>query len=130
MEPISLIIGALAAGAVAGAQATASEAVKDSYQGLRTLIQRKLADKPSAEIVLTKHEEKPEVWQEPLKAELIEAAADQDQAIINAAQKLMALVNPNPQQTAMGKYINQAEKIQGVVQGEQENVTMHFGNGQ
>ncbi len=130
MEPISLILGALAAGAIAGAQATASEAVKDSYQGLRTLIQSKLADKPSAEIVLAKHEEKPEVWQEPLKAELIEAAADQDQAIINAAQKLMALVNPNPQQTAMGKYINQAEKIQGVVQGEQENVTMNFGNEQ
>jgi hypothetical protein len=130
MEPISLILGALAAGAVAGAQATASEAVKDSYQGLRTLIQRKLADKPSAEIVLAKHEEKPEVWQEPLKAELIEAAADQDQAIINAAEKLMALVNQNPKQAAMGKYINQAEKIQGVVQGEQENVTLNFGNGQ
>jgi hypothetical protein len=93
MEPVSLIVGALAAGAVAGTTAIADEAVRDSYKGLKILVQRKLAGNGDAELVLAKHEQKPEVWKEPLKAELIEAAADQDQEIIKAAEKLITLVN-------------------------------------
>jgi hypothetical protein len=41
MDPISLIIAALGAGALAGAKDTAGTAVKDAYQGLKTLIKKK-----------------------------------------------------------------------------------------
>jgi hypothetical protein len=38
MEPISAITAALVAGATAAASGTASQAVKDAYQGLKTLL--------------------------------------------------------------------------------------------
>ena len=41
MEPISLIIAALVAGATAATKDTAGQAVKDAYEGLKTLIKRK-----------------------------------------------------------------------------------------
>src|SRR5687768_13584011 len=56
MDPLTLILAALGAGAAAAAKETASGAVKDAYQGLKTLIQRRFAGKPEAEIALVKHE--------------------------------------------------------------------------
>ncbi|MCZ8249832.1 MAG: hypothetical protein ACK5U2_04825 [Microcystis sp.] len=41
MEPISLILAALAAGAVAAAKDTAGTAVKDAYESLKALIKKK-----------------------------------------------------------------------------------------
>jgi hypothetical protein len=52
MEPISLIIAALGAGAIAAAKDTASTAVKDAYQGLKTLIKKKFESEPKAQMVL------------------------------------------------------------------------------
>jgi hypothetical protein len=43
MEPISLILGALTAGAVAAAKDTAKKGVKDTYEGLKTLIKKRFA---------------------------------------------------------------------------------------
>ena len=47
VDPASLIVAALAAGAVAGAQNTATEAVKDAYAGLKALVQRRIAGRPA-----------------------------------------------------------------------------------
>ena len=41
MEPIGMIVSALAAGAVAALKPTAEQAVKDAYAGLKALVQRK-----------------------------------------------------------------------------------------
>ena len=111
MDPISLILQAL----VAGAATTAGEVVQDAYKGLKTLIQRKFTEKgkPGAEYVLAKHEEKPENWKQPLKAELAEASADKDEEIIEKAQELLKLANP--QDAAKGKYNIKAEQIKGIV---------------
>ncbi|UZO74750.1 hypothetical protein M8120_18020 [Microcystis aeruginosa str. Chao 1910] len=57
MEPISLIVTALVAGAVAAAKDTAEKGVKDTYQGLKTLIKRKFANDPLAQAMV---EAKPE----------------------------------------------------------------------
>ncbi len=67
MDPITLIITALATGDTLGSQAVASEAIKDAYHGLKDLIARRLATKPEAELVVTKYEEKPDVWKAPLE---------------------------------------------------------------
>ncbi len=126
MDPLTLILTALVAGAAAGTQSTAAEGIKDTYHGLKALIQRKFAGKPDAELALLKHEEKPEVWKAPLKDALIETAADRDEEIIKEAQKLMALVNP--QQAAIGKFNTQITgNVQGFVAGDNAQVTMTFG---
>src|SRR4051812_40801641 len=93
MDPISLIIAALAAGAVAGAQGTATQAVKDAYQGLKALVQSRFRGRASAATALDKHEAKPEAWRGALEAELVDAHADQDTAVVDAAQRLMALLD-------------------------------------
>ncbi len=41
MDPITIIVTALAAGAAAGLKPTAEQAIKDAYAGVKALIQRK-----------------------------------------------------------------------------------------
>ncbi len=128
MDPVVLITGALAAGAAAAAKEAGKNAVKEAYNGLKTLITRKFSErkKPEGETALVKYEEKPEVWKEPLKDSLVESGVDKDADIIAAAQKLMALVQPR--QAAEGKFNIQAESVRGVVQAENiGSLTMNFG---
>jgi len=89
MEPLSLIVAALAAGAAAAAKDTASAAIKDAYQGLKGLVQRKVAGSPAAAVVLEEHAKDPDTYDAPLKKTLIAAAADQDAAILQAARELL-----------------------------------------
>ena len=85
MEPITLILTAL----VAGTAKAAGDAAPDAYNGLKALIQKKFAGKPEAEMALTKHEEKPKVWEEPLKEALTESGVDKDEEILKMAQELL-----------------------------------------
>jgi hypothetical protein len=95
MDAISLIITALVAGAIAAAKDTAGTAVKDAYQGLKTLIKRKFEScEPNAKMVLEEHEKDPQTYEAPLKKKLAEAGADQDEEIIKAAQEVMKKEDP------------------------------------
>ena len=51
MDPITLIVTALAAGAALGLKDTASSAIKDAYQGLKTLVKKRLASQADGELV-------------------------------------------------------------------------------
>lgn len=125
MEPTALIVSALVAGAATALKETASQAVKDAYTGLRALIQKHFAGKLEAEMALAQHEKKPEVWEAPLKDALAETGTDKDEAILQAAEKLLKLVQP--QQVGTGKYSVQIDEAQGVVIGDQAHVEMTFG---
>ena len=116
MDPITLIVTALAAGAALGAQDTVSTMVKDAYVGLKALVKKRLGGGPSAELVLAKHEQAPETWQVPLMAELAEAGADGDRDLIAAAQVLLDLVSQAEGRT--GKYTVDARGAQGVQVGD------------
>jgi len=127
MDPLGLILAALTAGATAGVQGAAGEAVKDAYNSLKELLKRKLGSKPEAQMVLSKHEEKPSVWEAPLRDALGQVAADQDSEVITSAQNLLTLINP--QQAAKGKYnIQISGSVQGLVQGDNASVHMTFGD--
>jgi thioredoxin-like negative regulator of GroEL len=126
MDPLTLILSALTAGITASVKDTASAAVKDAYNGLKTLIQRKFADQPKAQTALIEYEEDPDTYEKPLKKALSTHQLDQDEQIIAAARHLMTLVQP--QQAGMGKYtIQNTGTIQGQIIGDEANVTMHFG---
>lgn len=102
VDPVTLIATALAAGAAAGAKDTASSVVKDAYNGLKGLVQRRLRDRPDGELVLARHEQDPQVWDKPLVQELTTAGAGDDPALIAAAQALMQLVDAAG--SAAGRY--------------------------
>jgi RIP homotypic interaction motif len=129
MDPITLIVTALAAGATAGVTDSLSSGVKDAYAKLVALVRRRLANRPDAELVLAKHEKAPQVWQAPLEAELREAGADRDSDLLAAAQALMSLMDAAGSQR--GKYTVDVRGAQGVQIGDhnkQEN-TFNAGPG-
>ncbi len=109
MEPISLILSALATGA---AQAIGQNA----YQSLKELIKRKFESfgKAGAGYVLEQHEKNPEVYEAPLKAELAEVGVDHDEEIIQKAQELLKQLKP--EEAAAGKFNIKVEgDIKGIV---------------
>jgi hypothetical protein len=123
MDPITLIVTALAAGAALGAQDTVSAMVKDAYAGLKALVKRRLGGRPGAELVLARHEQAPETWQAPLMTELAETGADGDRDLIAAAQALLDLVGGAEGRTE--KYTVDVRGAQGVQMGDhnrQDNV--------
>jgi hypothetical protein len=119
MDPITLIVTALAAGAALGVQDTASAMVRDAYASLKALVRRRLGGDPGTEMVLARHEQAPETWQAPLKAELARTGADEDGDLIAAAKALLDLVGE------AGKYTVDVRGAQGVQIGDhnrQDNV--------
>ncbi len=123
MDPITLIVTALAAGAALGVQDTVSAMVKDAYAGLKALVKKRLGGRPGAELVLAKHEQAPETWQAPLMAELAEAGADGDRDLIAAAKALLDLIGEAGGRA--GKYTVDVRGAQGVQIGDhnrQDNV--------
>jgi hypothetical protein len=123
MDPITLIVTALAAGAALGVTDTASAMVKDAYAGLKTLVKERLGGGPGAELVLTRHEQAPEAWQAPLMAELAETGAERDRDLIAAAKALLDLIGESRGEA--GKYTVDVRGAQGVQIGDhnrQDNV--------
>jgi hypothetical protein len=116
MDPITLIVAALAAGAASGLTDTASSAIKDAYAGLKALVRKKLGGGASTDMILAEHEQAPQTWKDPLAAKLAGAAADQDDSLIAAAQALMSLVDAAGAQA--GKYSVDARGAQGVQIGD------------
>ncbi len=116
MDPITLIVTALAAGAALGVKDTASAMVKDAYVGLKVMVKERLGDGPGAELVLARHEQSPETWQAPLMAELVATGAGRDSNLIAAAQ---ALLNLAGEFEPAGKFTVDARGAQGVQVGDQ-----------
>jgi len=127
MDPVTLIVTALAAGAADAVKDGTAEAVKGAYGRLRTLVSRRFAGRPKAELVLAEHEAAPQTWQAPLAAELSAMGADADGDLVAAAQALMSLVDAAGSQS--GKYTVTIEGSQGVQVGDRNTQTNTFGPG-
>jgi len=114
MDPVTLIVTALTAGAAAGSQSVVTDAIKDAYAGLKALLKHKFAGKASAEVALAEYETDPETWQAPLKKVLIQEHLDQDTEILQAAQALLNQLQAQPSgkhyiQSIVGNYNAQVQ---------------------
>ena len=124
MDPITLIISALRAGAAAALQETMGTAIKDAYQGLASLLKQKFKKDPKAMAALEGHAEDPDIWQKPLEKSVRETGAAEDEQIQLAAQKLLELLQS---QKSLPKYnVEITGDVQGFVQGDHANITMNF----
>jgi hypothetical protein len=99
MEPVTLILAALAAGASAGIGDAASQAIKDAYTGLKTLIKRRFAGSAKAQEIFAEHEADPETYEKPLAKQLEATGANGDAAIVQAAERLLVLADKARVQT-------------------------------
>lgn len=116
MDPITLIVTALAAGAASGLTDTTATAVHDAYLSLKALVRRRLGSRADGELVLARHAEAPGTWEGPLAAELSAAGAGIDHDLIQAAQALMRLADDAGYRS--GKYSVDARGSQGVQVGD------------
>jgi hypothetical protein len=116
VDPVTLIVTALAAGAALGLKGAASAAIEDAYAALKSLVRRRLIGRPDGELVVTRHEQAPETWAAPLVAELSAAGAGNDAGLVAAAQALMKLADVEGFQS--GKYVVGVQGSQGVQVGD------------
>ena len=125
MDPVTLIVTALAAGATSALQDGASSVVKDAYARVKALVMRRFANRPKGELVLAEHEAAPQVWEAPLAAELSAAGAEGDADLVAAAQALMSLIDEAGSRS--GKYVVTVRDSQGVQVGDRNTQTNTFG---
>jgi hypothetical protein len=119
MEPIAMITGALAAGAAVAVKETTSQAARDAYSGLKSLIRKRFREKksPEGETALVKFEEKPQVWKDPLKDLLSETGAGKAEDILKAAELLEKILSASPEgRAALSRHIVTVQNSQvGVI---------------
>jgi hypothetical protein len=114
VEPTSLIISALTAGATATHSGTASAATRNSCHSLRAMVRRRLArggDPTRAEAALQAHEADP-VASPSMLAALLIATGPPDPLEVAAAQQILASTS------AGGRYTVDASQARGVMFGD------------
>jgi hypothetical protein len=120
MDPITLIVAALVAGAASGAldevKDSAKAGVKAAYNRLRALAKRRVAGNPGAEAALAEIEADPDTWKAPLAAKLTQLGAGDDAELVAAAEHLMELVDQAGARA--GKYNVTIKDSQGVQVGD------------
>jgi hypothetical protein len=99
MSAAEVIMAALAAGAAAGVKDTASVAVRDAYSGLKDLLKRGLGGRKDALQALEADETKPDVWQARLGDALAASGTADDEEVLAAARRLLALADPDKAKT-------------------------------
>jgi hypothetical protein len=116
MDPVALIVAALAAGTSLGVKDVTSATVLDTYAGLRALVRKRLSGRPDGAMVLSRHAESPHTWEAPLTAELTAAGAAGDEALVAAATALLRLADEAGFRA--GKYAVDARGAAGVQAGD------------
>lgn len=98
MDPITLIVTALVAGATAAFKDVGSNVVKDAYAGLKALVKKAFGDSGTA----TDELDKSDPDKGALEGQVRDSGVAQDKAVLDKAQELMKLVDP--QGSSQGKY--------------------------
>jgi hypothetical protein len=125
MDPITLIVTALAAGAASAMQDDAKSVVKTAFERLRHLVKKRFASPQNGEFMLEKHAAAPDIWQAPLRQELESSGAASDRELIEAAQALMKLLDPRG--TGASKYVVSIRDSTGVQVGDHNSQVNNFG---
>jgi hypothetical protein len=89
MDPIALIMAALAA----GAGHTAAAPVRDAHAALMAQLRMRLAGRADGEAALARYEESAQGWEAALGAELAAAGADRDKGILTEAEAVMSVAD-------------------------------------
>lgn len=123
MDPVSLILGALAAGASSAMAEAASDTVKDAYRTLTAAVRKRFARHPRAEVALDGYLEDPDTWRAPLEKALTEVGAEGDPELLEAARQLMLVLPP----TEVRTYRVDVRDSQGVQIGDHGRQSNVFG---
>jgi hypothetical protein len=96
MEPVTIIVSALAAGALAGLKPTAEAAVKDAYAAFKALVRRKYG---SVDVIPVEKKPDSEPKRESVAEDLRDAGAGSDVELLEAARTLLELIRSRAPET-------------------------------
>jgi len=99
MDPISLIVTALATGAAAGLKPTAEKVISDAYEGLKGLLKRKYA-RTSATVPILEDDPASDAGKAVVRERLEEEGAGQDGEVLRQAQALLQAIERHAPETA------------------------------
>ncbi|MGA7732447.1 MAG: hypothetical protein WCD37_14405 [Chloroflexia bacterium] len=99
MDPITLIVTALALGAAAGLKPTAEKAVKDAYEGLKGLILSRFGH-ASASVSSLEVNPASNSKRDSLKEDLESTAVKQDEEVLRKAKEVIDVVNARAPEAA------------------------------
>jgi hypothetical protein len=97
MDPLTSIVTALVAGAVAGLKPTAEQVIKDAYAGLKALITRKYT---TVSLDLLEQNPSSENRKAVVKEDLEKAAAAEDPEVLGKAKDLLEAIKSYAPATA------------------------------
>lgn len=124
MEPIEVILAALATGAITGVTNVAGTAVKDAYKELVSLVTKKFGSNKEAKSHLDNYLKDSETWEKPVKKAIQESKIDKDDQVIALARELLKLIKSK--QEASENHIEINGNVQGLIQENKGRVTMNF----
>ena len=125
MDPVTLIVGALATGTAAGVGATANQAVADAYASLKAAVAARFVGRPQAEEALEAHLADPASHDTALAVHLREVGADRDPRIVALAEELVRVLESSGLRRAEGSI--DLRHAQGVQLGDGNYQTNTFG---
>ena len=125
MDPVTLVVTALVAGASAGLQEATSSAVKEAYLKLKALVGRHFGDRMLAQAALEGNEQSPTKYERPLAEEVTVTHAADDPEVRVLAQELLDALEANG--TPTEQYVIQIEKAIGVQIGGRGNTQYNRG---
>lgn len=129
MEPLTLILTALATGATAGVlhevKGDTQQAAHAAMGRLRELVGQRFRESgtPNSEAILAEFDEDPDIYQAPLARKLEAADAGNDDALVAAAQEVLELLQ---QGGPSGKYSVTMSGSEGVQIGDGNAQTNTF----
>lgn len=91
MDPITLIVTALATGAAAGLKPTAEKVIKDAYEGLKTLIKKKY-ERSQAAVPVLENDPASEAGKAVVRETLEKEGAGQDEDLLRQAQAVLQAI--------------------------------------
>lgn len=97
MDPISMIVMALAAGAAAALKSTAEQAIQDTYLGFKTLIQSRYKQ---VSIDMLENDPASEDRQKIMREDLEKTTVGSNEEVLRRAQELLAVVKANDPEAA------------------------------
>lgn len=127
MDPVTLIVAALAAGAATGVGETATQAVRDAYASLRTAVAARFSGHPKAEQTLQDHADDPDAYEKPLARQIQATGTDRDPRIVALAEELIRLMTAEGAAGGShGRYLVDLRDSRGVVVGDHNTQTNNF----
>jgi len=124
MDPVTIIVAALIAGAAEAAKSTVSDAIKSGYEKLKVAISTHLGGTPHAQ-VLDGIERAPDAKKAEVATAVRATDAASDPAVMDAARALLQQIDPDGQ--LLKRYSLEVKgNVYGLVQGEHASVTMNF----